>query len=265
MFAALGTLLLTTTGLLLVGILFIYILFLRSPVEPRGIPSVPFYVTLLPLFRDVDQEDIFKKHIRGPLLEHGAVKIFFASQWNVLVERPEFLAQMFKEEDDFQKSGNHKKIPESVLASYLGENIISSHGEVWRSFRGIMQPGLQEGWSADVLFENAERLRENLVSEIREGGGRKTVLAREHAQRLTIANIARVMLGVDFGVCVILVSPEVELFKSSAEAMLTHSSLPDNEKQILSNQPTPEFDQKPDLPAHLHELSLPRHSRLTEP
>jgi unspecific monooxygenase len=204
MFAALGTLLLATTSLLLSAVLFIYLRFLRPPVEPRGIPSIPFYITLLALFRDVDQEDIFKQHIRDPLLKHGAVKIFFASQWNVLVQRPELLAQMFKEEDDFQKSGNHKKIPGSVLASYLGENIISSHGEVWRSFRGIMQPGLQEGWSAEVLFENAERLSENLVREIREGSGKQPIMVREHAQRLTIANIARVMLGVDFGVCTTL-------------------------------------------------------------
>jgi unspecific monooxygenase len=204
MFAALETCLLTTTSLLLSAVLLIYILFLRPPVEPRGIPSIPFYITLLALFRDVDQEDIFKRHIRDPLLKHGAVKIFFASQWNILVQRPEFLAQMFKEEDDFQKSGNHKKIPGSVLASYLGENIISSHGEIWRLFRGIMQPGLQEGWSTEVLFENADRLSENIVSEIREGGGKGGILVREHAQRLTIANIAQVMFGVDFGVCIFL-------------------------------------------------------------
>ena len=77
-------------------------------------------VVLLPFFSDVDQEDTFKNYIREPLLKHGAVKIFFGAQWNILFQRPEYLGEIFRGEDVFQKSGNQKKIPHSVLAEFLG-------------------------------------------------------------------------------------------------------------------------------------------------
>jgi unspecific monooxygenase len=171
----------------------------RPPAEPRNIPAVPFWISLQALWKDIDQEDIFKRHIREPLLKHGATKIFFAGQWNILVQRPTLVAQVFKEEDDFQKSGNHQKIPGSVLASYLGENIISSHGEIWKGFRNIMQPGLQERWTIDTMYVNANLLARNLEAA---QAVQQSVSVREHLQRLTIANISEIVLGVDFGVSV---------------------------------------------------------------
>lgn len=69
---------------------------------------------------DVDQEETFNKYVREPLLEHGAVKIFFGAQWNILVQRSEYLVEILKNEEIYQKSGNQKKIPHSVLAEFLG-------------------------------------------------------------------------------------------------------------------------------------------------
>lgn len=91
-----------------------------APIYPRNIPTIPFWVTLLPFFYDVDQEDTFKRYIRKPLLEHGAVKFFFGGQWNILVQRSTYLAEVFKNEEVYQKSGNDKKLPHSVIAEYLG-------------------------------------------------------------------------------------------------------------------------------------------------
>ena len=59
---------------LAVGILFLSIcIFLRivPPRYPRNIPAVPFWVTLLSLVRDIDQEDIYRRHIQKPLQTHG--------------------------------------------------------------------------------------------------------------------------------------------------------------------------------------------------
>jgi unspecific monooxygenase len=188
--------------LLVTTIVAVFLNLSRPPAEPRNIPAVPFWISLQALWKDVDQEDIFKEHIREPLIKHGAVKIFFAGQWNILVQRPTLVTQIFKEEDDFQKSGNHQKIPGSVLASYLGENIISSHGEIWKRFRNIMQPGLQECWTIDTMYVNANLLVRNLEAA---QAVQKSVSVRDHLQRSTIANLSEIILGVDFGVSVSLI------------------------------------------------------------
>jgi unspecific monooxygenase len=90
------------------------------PRYPRNIPSIPFWVTLLALIRDIDQEDIYKRYIQKPLQRNGAVKIFFAGQWNLVVQRPNYLVEIFKNEEIYQKTGNQKKIPRSVFAEFLG-------------------------------------------------------------------------------------------------------------------------------------------------
>lgn len=176
--------------LLAIACLSLY-LFLQPPREPKHIPSVPFWVTLLPLFKDVDQQVIFNTYIRDGLQRHGAIKIFFGSQWNVLIQKPAFLTQIFKHEDQYQKRGNQKKIPGSVLASFLGDNIISSHGDVWKLYQDVMKPGLQEGWSIDGIHANASLL----LSQYMQASGPLAI--QESLQRYTIANLVQVMLRLD--------------------------------------------------------------------
>ncbi|KAI5361769.1 putative cytochrome P450 [Septoria linicola] len=175
--------------LVVVGVvcLLLYLL-LQPPKEPRHIPAVPFWVSLLPLIKDVDQQVIYNTYIRDLLLEHGAIKIFFGSQWNVLVQRSTFLSQVFKHEDLYQKSGNQKKIPGSVLASFLGDNIISSHGGVWKLYQDIMKPGLQEGWSLSPIYESASMLLEHFKQTP------SPLPVQEPLQRYTISNLVRVLM-----------------------------------------------------------------------
>ncbi|ODA79003.1 hypothetical protein RJ55_04593 [Drechmeria coniospora] len=184
--------------LLLAGL--IYYLCLLPPTEPRGIPSIPFWVALLPLVKDVDQQVVFARYIEKPLRTHGAVKIFFASKWNLLLHRPALLADLFKHEDRYQKSGNQKKIPGSVLASFLGDNIISSHGQIWKSYRQIIQPGLQRQFDLDVLLTNADRLCDMLVdSQADKSHNGDGISVQASIQRHTIANFAQVVYEVDLG------------------------------------------------------------------
>jgi unspecific monooxygenase len=98
---------------------------LRPPHHPRNIPAVPFWVVLLPFIYDVDQEETYRNYIEGPLHKFGAVKIFFGGQWNLLVQRPSLLSEVFKDEETYQKSGNQKKIPHTVLAEFLGSHTFS--------------------------------------------------------------------------------------------------------------------------------------------
>ncbi|GAO17253.1 hypothetical protein UVI_02060990 [Ustilaginoidea virens] len=166
--------------------------------DTRGIPTIPFWVALLPLVKDVDQQDIFARYIDGPLRKHGAVKLFFASRWNILLHQPSLLADVFRHESVYQKSGNQNKIPHSVLASLLGDNIISSRGQPWHTYRHVIKPGLQAAPDLGVLLVNARKLCRVLV-EAQAAAGHGGVGVQSCIQRYTIANFAQVHFGVDFG------------------------------------------------------------------
>jgi unspecific monooxygenase len=74
---------------------------------------------------------MYAKYIAPAMAKHGAVVIFFGSQWNVLVGHPEGLRQIFAEERNvYQKSGNHRKLPDAVISALTGGNIISETGAV---------------------------------------------------------------------------------------------------------------------------------------
>ncbi|SCU85867.1 LAME_0D03290g1_1 [Lachancea meyersii CBS 8951] len=193
---------------------------------PKNIPTIPFYVTLLPLLFDVDQKDIFELYLREPLEKYGAVKLFFGSRWNIVVSRPELLAQMFKDEDTFAKSGNHIKIPYGVISAYTGENVISAHGAIWRCFRKTITPGLQF-FDHEPMVKNAQLFCALVDKQLDVSTPEPAILCKEVngtsnlsnnstnevampelIQRLSLANISEVALGLDMGT---LTKPNSEL------------------------------------------------------
>lgn len=188
--------------LLLLGALLaflVYYVLLLPPKYPVNIPAVPCWVALMPFFQDVDQSDIFRAYIEQPLRTHGAVKLFFGAQWNILVHKPSYLAEMFKDEDSYQKSGNQKKIPHSVLAEFLGDNIISSYGSTWRSYQSVVKPGLQRSFEVDKIAGNAARLCALFMdAQLRAGAG--GVAVQDLLQRYSVANCSEVLLQTDLGV-----------------------------------------------------------------
>ncbi|GJC82016.1 cytochrome P450-DIT2 [Colletotrichum liriopes] len=179
-------------GALLLGS--VYYFFLLPPRYPQNIPAIPFWVALIPFFRDVDQSDLFREYIDKPLRTHGAVKIFFGAQWNILVHRPSYLVEIFKDEDLYEKSGNQKKIPHSVLAEFLGDNVISARGDVWKSYRSVIKPGLQRNFDADMIENNAVSLC-RLLRESQRRAGRGGVAVQDLLQRYSVSNFTEAVLG----------------------------------------------------------------------
>lgn len=151
-------------------------------------------------------------YLREPLEKYGAVKMFFGSRWNILVSRPEYLSQIFRDENTFAKSGNQKKIPYSVIASYTGDNIISAHGKVWKKYRNIMSDGLQN-FNASPLETNARKFCKLIHKRLKIENTQSTnkIKGKEGInkgvqnsflplliQRLALDNISQVVLGFDF-------------------------------------------------------------------
>ncbi|KAK3900200.1 cytochrome P450-DIT2 [Staphylotrichum tortipilum] len=176
----------------------VYNIFLLPPKYPTNIPAVPFWVALIPFFKDVDQSDIFRAYIEQPLRTHGAVKLFFAGQWNILVHKPSYVAEILKDDHIYEKSGNQKKIPHSVLAEFLGENIITSHGAVWKSFQSVVKPGLQRKFEVDKIASNAATLCA-LFKDAQLHAGTEGVAVQDLLQRYSVANCSEVLLQTDLG------------------------------------------------------------------
>lgn len=166
---------------------------------PKNIPTIPFYIIFLPSILNIDQTELYHLYLREPLEKHGAAKIFFGSRWNIIVTKPNILAQIFKDEDVFAKSGNQKKIPHSVIAAYTGDNIISAHGQVWKLYRSIVTNGLQH-FDESPIFKNAALLG-NIINKNFEDKDPKeevTISITGLVQRLCLDNISQVVLGFNF-------------------------------------------------------------------
>ncbi|ODV80072.1 cytochrome P450 [Suhomyces tanzawaensis NRRL Y-17324] len=169
---------------------------LPPPNFPKNIPTIPFYVSFLSSYTSLDQGEIYEQYLKSKLEKHGAVKIYFASRWNILVTRPEYLLEVFKHEDIYAKSGNQKKIPNSVLALYTGDNIISAHGEVWKTYREILSPNIQFP-ELKYMQENTEKFIQILHNKVATEGSSLSITSL--LQNYALQNIGQSVLGVDFG------------------------------------------------------------------
>lgn len=158
---------------------------------PKNIPTIPFYVTFVPIFKEIDQLEIFNKYYRQKLEKYGAVKMYFGSRWNVLVTKPEYVAQMFKQNEVFEKSGNFEKIPQSVMSQYLGDQIISAGNDKWRKYRKIMTDSIKFPDLAP-LEGNVKLLLQNLDNHLAVS---KYVRVPDIIQRFSLANIGDCVIG----------------------------------------------------------------------
>ncbi|KAL9106117.1 MAG: hypothetical protein Q9227_008817 [Pyrenula ochraceoflavens] len=159
---------------------------LSPPYHPKGIPSIPFWVVLLPFFYDVDQEETYRKYIQRPLEKYGIVKIFFSGHWNLLVQDSKYVAEIFKNEDVYQKTGNQKKIPHSVLAEFLGDNVISARDANWRLYQSIVKPALQAKFDIEPIMANAKDLCMLLLAAKMSG----IITAKQFRDNLNVAFVA---------------------------------------------------------------------------
>jgi|SRR5579862_1775817 len=168
---------------------------------PKAIPAVPIYISLIGLWSDMGQTEIYDRWLREPLEKYGAIKIWFAGRWNLLVTRPDLLSDMFRNEDIYMKAGSQKKIPWSVIASLVGDNIINSHGDTWRLYTSIMKPGLQKtSFDSKPLLEKSRKFVDLLFKAQSEEGAGKGVLVNPLIQRFSIAAMGESFLDIDFGV-----------------------------------------------------------------
>src|ERR1700712_1290109 len=168
---------------------------------PKHIPKVPIFVSLIGLWSDMGQDEIYERWLRKPLEKYGAVTIWFAGRWNVLVTRPDYLTDMFRNEHLYAKAGSQVKIPWSVIASLVGDNIINTHGENWKLYTSIMKPGMQRrDFSVKPMLDKSKKLIDLLLKRQIEVGGDEGVLVNPYLQRYAIDIMGESFLDIDFQV-----------------------------------------------------------------
>ncbi|KAI4095896.1 MAG: hypothetical protein LQ339_007134 [Xanthoria mediterranea] len=166
---------------------------------PRNLPKIPVYVSLLGLWSDLGQDEIYDRWLRKPLEQHGAVRFWFAGRWSILVIKPPYLTDLFRNEHIYVKAGNQKKIPWSVMASLLGDNIISSHGDTWRLYASIMKPGMtKHNFDCRPLVNKSRKLVELLLQAQSRTAAGKGVVINPFILRYAISVMGQSFLDIDF-------------------------------------------------------------------
>jgi unspecific monooxygenase len=189
-------------------------LYVRIPSSlPKEIPSVPIYVSLIGLWSDMGQDEIYDRWLRAKMEKYGAVKIWFAGRWNILATRPDIITHMFRNENIYSKAGSQKKIPWSVIAALVGDNIINSHGEVWKLYTGIMKPGMQKtNFDSKPILGMSRKFVDLLERTQNEDKG-KGVLVNPLIQRFAIAAMGESFLDIDFK-CLEQAGQRIEVLQS---------------------------------------------------
>ena len=176
--------------------------YIREPSDmPKNIPKVPIYISLIGLWSDMGQDKTFDRWLREPLEKYGAVKIWFAGRWNVLATRPQYLVDMFRHEDVYAKAGSQKKIPWSVIAALVGDNIINAHGHNWRLFTSIMKPGLQRRITDSGPLLEKSRLFIDILLKDQAQLGTRGVSVNPLIQRWALSCMGLSFMSVDLEVC----------------------------------------------------------------
>lgn len=169
---------------------------------PKTLPKIPIYVSLLGLWSNLGQDEVYDRWLRAPLERHGAVRFWFAGQWSILFTRPEYLTTLFRNEDTYAKSGNQKKIPWSVSAHLLGDNIISAHGDNWKTYTAIMKPGIsKQTFDTRQLLDKSRIFVDVLLQDQANRGVHDGVLINPLVQRFAITAMGQSFLDIDFQVC----------------------------------------------------------------
>ena len=191
------------TGAIIVLVLLGVVLgwYIHIPFDmPKNIPRVPIYVSLLGLWSNMGQDEIYARWLAKPLEQYGAVKIWFAGRWNVLATKPEYLTDMFRNEDIYAKAGSQIKIPWSVIASLVGDNIINTHDN-WKLYTSIMKPGMQKRvFDTRPLLSKSRKFVDLLLQEQNTLGQDRGVLVNPLIQRYAIAVMGEGFLDIDFQV-----------------------------------------------------------------
>lgn len=168
--------------------------------RPRQIPTIPFWTSFFDYCRGYGRLAFYEHRLRPLMEKHGAVNVWIAGHWSILVTKPEYLAEMFRKESIIAKAGFRTKVPWGVFARYFGESVITSHGETWEVMHKIVQPSTNRPIDVQAIRTRAQQMiaiigkRKNTLSK-----DKKSLIIDELVQQWTISVWGDQFLDMDFG------------------------------------------------------------------
>ncbi|KAJ2983862.1 hypothetical protein NQ176_g400 [Zarea fungicola] len=171
--------------------------------RPRQIPTIPFWISLFDYCRGYGRLAFYDYRLR-PLLEaHGAVNVWIAGHWSILVTKPAYLVEIFRNEHIIAKAGFRTKVPWGVFARYFGESVITSHGETWKVMHTIVQPAINRPIDMERMRYRTQELTSAISAQMQQSNktpnGKTSLVIDELAQRWTISIFGDFFLDMDCG------------------------------------------------------------------
>lgn len=153
---------------------------------PANIPRIPIYGWALGIWWGMSHAEVYDRWVREPLEKHGAVIVWFAGRWNILVGDPALLVEMFRNHGLYTKAGNQVRVPWSVLGAFVGDNIVNAHGSNWELYTSVMKPGIQRPFDPAFIRSKSQVLVDRLIHTQKEAGSETGVLVAPWLQKFTV-------------------------------------------------------------------------------
>ncbi|KAF9888934.1 hypothetical protein FE257_008103 [Aspergillus nanangensis] len=133
---------------------------------PCNIPVIPFWRHTLDVAKGMSRADLYNTRIREPIEKHGAVARWHEGRWTILVTKPEFLVQIFKESrGPLTRQGFYHRVPGGYTAQFFGENIIDSDGDLHNVFVKLLRPGILRPVNITRMREMSQLLVQKLLRD----------------------------------------------------------------------------------------------------
>lgn len=130
---------------------------------PRDIPRIPVYVYVCSIWWEMGHIEVYNRWVREPLEKHGAVAIWYNGRWSVLVAHPDMITDLLRNIELYPKAGRPKRAPGSILGVFIGDNIVNTEVQTWRTYAAIMKPGILKKFEMAPIQMKATKLVERLV------------------------------------------------------------------------------------------------------
>lgn len=175
--------------------------FLRVPSSfPRDIPRIPLYVIFLAMWWDLSNFEVYNRWIREPMEKHGAVILWFADRWNVIMAQPDLVVDLLRNSAIYIKAGNQVRAPYGALGTFVGDNIVNSEGANHRLYKAVMQSGIQRRFDAAPFVEKSRILADRLIASQRQVDSQQGISVMPWLQRFTVDMMSVSFLGFDMKV-----------------------------------------------------------------
>ncbi|KAL4945554.1 hypothetical protein BDV06DRAFT_209406 [Aspergillus oleicola] len=137
---------------------------------PPSIPRIPIWVNLYAWYHDLSVSELYDAFYRTPMEKSGAIAVWFTGTWCVLTSKPEYLVDLFRNDDTFPKVGVNIRGNGNIMGIFSGENIINCSKPVWNTLTGVMRPGFLKGFDTERIHEKARKVPERFMEAQHEAG-----------------------------------------------------------------------------------------------